>query len=114
MLLWRSLFGNQDSPDGRPRQPHRQALDHLEPYGHRRPPNLEDRNPFSQTLTFVAGLVYLEKRVSYRRLRKEFGLDDETLEDVRHELIVKRLAVDEGGQGLAFVGTDLFETGNAR
>jgi hypothetical protein len=24
----------------------------------------------------------------------EFGLDDETLEDVRHELIVKRLAAD--------------------
>ena len=68
---------------------------------------------FSQTLTFVAGLLCLEKRVSYRRLRKEFGLDDETLEDVRHELIVKRLAVDEGGQGLAFVGTALFETGNA-
>ena len=55
----------------------------------------------------------LEKRVSYRRLRKEFGLDDETLEDVRHELIVKRLAVDEGGQGLAFVGAALFETGDA-
>jgi hypothetical protein len=51
---------------------------------------------FSQTLTFVIGLLYLEKRVSYRRLRKEFGLDDETLQDVRHELIVKRLAVDEG------------------
>ncbi len=57
--------------------------------------------------------MYLEKRVSYRRLRKEFGLDDETLDDVRHELIVKRLAVDEGGQGLAFVGAALFETGNA-
>ncbi|MGA8759158.1 MAG: adenylate/guanylate cyclase domain-containing protein, partial [Stellaceae bacterium] len=68
---------------------------------------------FSQTLTFVVGLLYLEKRVSYRRLRKEFGLDDETLEDVRHELIVKRLAVDEGGQGLAFVGAALFETGDA-
>jgi len=51
----------------------------------------------------------LEKRVSYRRLRNEFGLDDETIEDVRHELIVKRLAVDEGGQGLAFVGAALFE-----
>jgi hypothetical protein len=51
---------------------------------------------FSQTLTFVVGLLYLEKRVSYRRLRKEFGLDDDTLKDVRHELIVKRLAVDEG------------------
>ncbi|HMD66294.1 MAG TPA: adenylate/guanylate cyclase domain-containing protein [Stellaceae bacterium] len=55
----------------------------------------------------------LEKRVSYRRLKKEFGLDDETIEDVRHELIVKRLAVDEGGQGLAFVGAALFETGDA-
>jgi hypothetical protein len=37
----------------------------------------------------------------------------ETLEDVRHELIVKRLAVDEGGQGLAVVGAALFETGDA-
>jgi hypothetical protein len=35
---------------------------------------------FSQTLTLVAGLLCLGKRVSYRRLRKEFGLDDETLE----------------------------------
>src|SRR6202040_2506075 len=68
---------------------------------------------FSKTLTFVAGLLCLEKRVSYRRLRREFGLDDETLEDLRHELIVKRLAVDEGGQGLAVVGTALFETGSA-
>ncbi len=68
---------------------------------------------FSKTVALVAGLLCLEKRVSYRRLRKEFGLDDETLEDVRHELIVKRLAVDEGGQGLAFVGAALFETGNA-
>jgi hypothetical protein len=68
---------------------------------------------FSQTLTFVIGLLYLEKRVSYRRLRKEFGLDDETLDDVRHELIVRRLAIDENGEGLFFVGAALFETGNA-
>jgi class 3 adenylate cyclase len=68
---------------------------------------------FSQTLTFVVGLLYLEKRVSYRRLQKEFGLDYETLEDVCHEMIVKRLAVDEGGQGLAFAGTALFQTGDA-
>jgi hypothetical protein len=38
---------------------------------------------FTQTLTLVAGWLCLEKRVSYRRLRKEFGLDDETLDD-RH------------------------------
>jgi class 3 adenylate cyclase len=68
---------------------------------------------FPKTLTLVAGLLCLEKRVSYRRLRKEFGLDDETLDDVRHELIVKRLAVDEGGQGLAFIGGALFEAGDA-
>jgi hypothetical protein len=68
---------------------------------------------FSKSVALVAGVLCLEKRVSYRRLRKEFGLDDETLEDVRHELIVKRLAVDEEGQGLAFVGAALFETGNA-
>ena len=68
---------------------------------------------FSQTLTFVVGMLYLEKRVSYRRLRKEFGLDDETIEDVRHELIVKRLAVEEDGQGLAFLGAALLGTGNA-
>jgi hypothetical protein len=59
---------------------------------------------FSQTLTFVIGLLYLEKRVSYRRLKKEFGLDDETLDDVRHELIVMRLAIDENGEGLFFTG----------
>jgi len=58
--------------------------------------------------------LYLEKRVSYRRLKKEFGLDDETIDDVRHELIVKRLAVDEGGQGLTFVGAALFEASIAR
>jgi hypothetical protein len=69
---------------------------------------------FSQTLTLVAGLLCLGKRISYRRLRKEFGLDDETLEDVRHELIVMRLAVDEGGQGLAFVGTAPFARGTPR
>jgi hypothetical protein len=57
--------------------------------------------------------LYLETRVSYRRLRKEFGLDDESIEDVRHELIVKHLAVDEGGEGLAFIGAALFETGDA-
>src|SRR5258708_29684852 len=67
---------------------------------------------FSQTLTFVIGLLYLEKRVSYRRLRKEFGLDDETLDDVRHELIVRRLAIHQNGEGLLFVGPAPFATAN--
>ena len=69
---------------------------------------------FSKTVALVAGVLCLEKRVSYRRLKKEFGFDGETLDDVRHELIVRRLAVDEDGQGLAFVGAAVFETDNAQ
>jgi len=56
---------------------------------------------FSKTLTFVGRPVVPGEAGQLSRLRREFGLDDETLEDLRHELIVKRLAVDEGGQGLA-------------
>ena len=41
---------------------------------------------FSQTLTLVAGVLCLEKRVSYRRLRKEFDLDDEILNDRRADI----------------------------
>jgi hypothetical protein len=41
---------------------------------------------FSQTLTLVAGLFYLEKRVSYQRLRKAFDLDDEILNDRRADI----------------------------
>jgi hypothetical protein len=40
---------------------------------------------FSQTLTLVAGLFCLEKR-SARRLRKEFDLDDEILNDRRADI----------------------------
>jgi hypothetical protein len=38
---------------------------------------------FSQPLTLVAGLFCVEKRVIHRRLRKEFDLDDEILNDRR-------------------------------
>jgi hypothetical protein len=41
---------------------------------------------FSQTLTLVAGLFCLEKRVSHRRLHKEFDLDDEILNDRRADI----------------------------
>jgi hypothetical protein len=34
----------------------------------------------------VAGLLCLEKRISYRRLRKEFDLDDEILNDRRADM----------------------------
>jgi class 3 adenylate cyclase len=45
-------------------------------------------------------------RVSYRALKREFDLDDESLEDLKAELIdAQRLAVDEGGKVLVWAGS---------
>ena len=58
---------------------------------------------FSETLTYVVGLLFLERRVSIRRLRKDLALDDATLEDLRHELTVtKRIAIEEDGEVLVW------------
>ena len=56
---------------------------------------------FSEILKEAIWLLVTERRVSYRRLRREFDLDDEALEDLRIELVeVKQLASDEDGQFL--------------
>ncbi len=56
---------------------------------------------FTQILKDVIWLLLTEGRVSYRRLKIEFDLDDESLEEIRFELIqVKRLAADQQGQFL--------------
>src|SRR5260370_33515197 len=44
-------------------------------------------------------------RVSYRALRRQFDVDDAYIDDIRSELVdVLKLAVDEGGQILAWAG----------
>jgi class 3 adenylate cyclase/tetratricopeptide (TPR) repeat protein len=44
-------------------------------------------------------------RVSVRMLRRQFDLDDETLEDLKEELVeVQRVAADEGGRVLVWTG----------
>lgn len=61
---------------------------------------------FSTVLAKVTWLLLSERRVTYRRIKREFGLDSDTLEDVRHELIqIKRCAADEGGEFLVWAGT---------
>ena len=42
---------------------------------------------FAEALVLVAGRLLLEQRVTYRRMRSEFGIDREMLEDVpdRHD-----------------------------
>lgn len=51
----------------------------------------------------IIGLLVLEERVSYRRLKREFDLTADYLDDLRYELTqVRRLAVDEDGRFLVW------------
>src|SRR5262245_5716950 len=60
---------------------------------------------FSALVEQVRAWLEREGRVSYRALKREFDLDDELLEDVKAEIIeAKRLAVDENGKVLVWVG----------
>jgi hypothetical protein len=40
---------------------------------------------FEETLAQVVEALRRERRVSYRVLRRRFGLDEESLEDLRHQ-----------------------------
>jgi class 3 adenylate cyclase len=53
----------------------------------------------------VVELLQREKRVAYRVLKRRFGLDDEYVDDLKADLIkAKRLALDEDGEVLVWVG----------
>jgi class 3 adenylate cyclase/tetratricopeptide (TPR) repeat protein len=60
---------------------------------------------FYEALAQVIDLLEREQRVSYRALKRQFGLDDDYIEDLKDELIkAKRLAVDEDGAVLVWTG----------
>src|SRR5437867_7139343 len=60
---------------------------------------------FYAVLAQVSELLQREGRVSYRALKMQFSLDDDQLEALKDELIeAKRLAVDERGRVLVWVG----------
>ena len=68
----------------------------------------------AEALFLVTGLLYLERRVTYRRLSKEFGLDEDLIAHVRHELTVgQRLAVDGDDTVLVWVGDQATSAGAA-
>src|SRR5262245_4928678 len=69
---------------------------------------------FSEVVAQTLAWLQRDGRVSYRALKREFALDDEFLEDLKVELIeAKRLAVDENGRVLVWVGEGTEkETGN--
>ena len=60
---------------------------------------------FFELLAVTKWLLERRKRISYRTLTRELQLDDETLENLRHELIVgTRLAADDNGKALVWTG----------
>jgi hypothetical protein len=53
---------------------------------------------FYEVLERVLDLLQRHKRVTYRALQRQFGLDEAYLEDLKAEIIeARQLAVDEGG-----------------
>jgi class 3 adenylate cyclase len=60
---------------------------------------------FTALRTQVIELLQREQRLSYRALKRQFALDDEDLEALKDELLyAKRLAVDEDGRVLVWMG----------
>jgi hypothetical protein len=62
---------------------------------------------FDEVVTQVIDVLQRETGVSYRALKRRFGLDDVYFEEIKDELIyAKELAADEGGRVLVWVGGD--------
>jgi len=60
---------------------------------------------FDELLAQVRELLQREQRLSYRAIKRRFALDDEYLEDLKAELVeAKRLAIDEDGKVLVWIG----------
>jgi class 3 adenylate cyclase len=60
---------------------------------------------FDEVLAQMVELLQREGRVTYRALKRRFALDDDYLKDLKGEIIkAKRLAVDEDGEVLVWVG----------
>src|SRR5262249_16165433 len=60
---------------------------------------------FEEVLTQALAMLQRQGRVSYRALKRQFGLDDVYLEDLKAEIIeVHQLAVDQDGIMLVWTG----------
>src|SRR5258705_12662671 len=60
---------------------------------------------FSEVVEHASTLLQRKGRMTYRALKREFTLDDDTLEDLKFELITGQdLAVDKDGEVLVWVG----------
>ena len=63
-----------------------------------------DTTDLWEMLPEVTALLQREGRVTYRALRRRLDCDDAFFEDLREELLFKKLAVDEDEKGLVWIG----------
>jgi hypothetical protein len=62
---------------------------------------------FYAVLDQILDLLRQRGRVTYNALKRQFGLDDACLQDLKDEIIeAQRLAVDENGRVLVWTGDD--------
>ena len=62
---------------------------------------------FDEHLEQILMLLQRDGRVTYRALKRRLEIDDDYLADLTAEIIdAKRLAIDEDGRVLVWVGTD--------
>src|ERR1700734_444359 len=60
---------------------------------------------FEEVLDQALAMLRRRGRVTYKALRRQFQIDDAFLEDLKEEIIKgQRLAVDEGGEVLVWLG----------
>src|SRR5215510_9364090 len=60
---------------------------------------------FSEIVKQAVTLLHESQRITYRALKREFGLDDEALEDLKEELRFSHPEIaDEDGRGLVWTG----------
>jgi hypothetical protein len=63
------------------------------------------RLDFDELLSAIVALLEQQGRLTYRGLKRRFGMDDAYLEDLKAELIDGlRVAVDEDGRVLCWCG----------
>jgi predicted ATPase/class 3 adenylate cyclase len=74
------------------------------------PTQRDAESRFHELILIVMGLLQRERRITYRRLKHVYRLDDALLEDMRKELLFTQAARDEDGEGLVWTGETPFAT----
>ncbi len=65
---------------------------------------------FTEIIKQTTALLRQKGRIAYRTLQREFGLDEEALEDLKLELIeVQEVAIDKDGKMLVWTGGETAE-----